>query len=672
MRFRARVRASQMRAGGLHRLALLVLALALVATVCAAPPAVASAKKKAEPVVAKKKASPGGTVTFAFQPTDEFSWMLPLENGANEEPWELSTDECLWLPLYFEGKGSDPVIDYARSLADPPVYSDGDRTITIKLRHYVWSDGKPVTTRDIQFFFNIYKAGESKIATYVPGEFPDNITRVDYPSATTFVIHLDRSYSEQWYTDNQLVNIVPMPQQSWDRESTGGPVGGFDLTSAGATKVFNFLYGQSEQLSSYASNPLWKVVDGPFTVTSYDSVTGRTELTPNDSYDGPDRARLAHVILEDFPSAAAEVDALRSGEVDYGYIPYSDYGLVGYFQSHGYTVAPWAPDYEQSVEVGFTSKVYGPLVDQLYIRQALQHLVNENLYLKTTLDGVGQLTYGPVPNIPGSPYVSPAEHHDPYPYSIAAARSLLGAHGWKAGANGVMVCERPGTKANECGARIDKGRSLTLALSFTITDLVELASQAEAFQTAAKSAGIQINLDPQSATTQYSLDGVCPPGPCNYALALYPLWFTDYGDLAILPTLEQQFAKGNYYGGGYYSPTAEQLIEAAEEHSGLSYLYRLENYIATQRGGDLVADRRQPDLRRLGPPQGMVAPARFREHHPERVVLPVVGRTADDSTARRRAVVRGLPGVRVVETPGRCGGRFTARGGLFGSGSQLR
>ena len=49
----------------------------------------------------------------------------------------------------------------------------------------MWSDGKPVTTHDIQFFFNIYKAGESKIATYVPGEFPDNITRVDYPSATT-------------------------------------------------------------------------------------------------------------------------------------------------------------------------------------------------------------------------------------------------------------------------------------------------------------------------------------------------------------------------------------------------------------------------------------------------------------------------------------------------------
>ena len=644
MRFRARVRASQMRAGGLHRLALLVLALALVATVCAAPPAVASAKKKAEPVVAKKKASPGGTVTFAFQPTDEFSWMLPLENGANEEPWELSTDECLWLPLYFEGKGSDPVIDYARSLADPPVYSDGDRTITIKLRHYVWSDGEPVTTRDIQFFFNIYKAGESKIATYVPGEFPDNITRVDYPSATTFVIHLDRSYSEQWYTDNQLVNIVPMPQQSWDRESTGGPVGSFDLTSAGATKVFNFLYGQSEQLSSYASNPLWKVVDGPFTVTSYDSVTGRTELTPNNSYDGPDRARLAHVILEDFPSAAAEVDALRSGEVDYGYIPYSDYGLVGYFQSHGYTVAPWAPDYEQSVEVGFTSKVYGPLVDQLYIRQALQHLVNENLYLKTTLDGVGQLTYGPVPNIPGSPYVSPAEHHDPYPYSIAAARSLLGAHGWKAGANGVMVCERPGTKANECGARIDKGRSLTLAV-----ELHHHRSRRARLAGGGVPDGGEVGGDPDQPRPAERDDPVLarrrlPAGTMQLrARALPPVVHRlrgprDPADARAAVRQGQLLRRGLLLADRAAADRGCRGALGVELPLPVGELHR------DERGGDLVADRRQPDLRRLGPPQGMVAPAGFREHHPERVVLPVVGRTADDSTARRRAVVRAPAG----------------------------
>jgi peptide/nickel transport system substrate-binding protein len=522
------------------------------------------------------------TATYALQATDSFTWMLPLENGANEEPWTLGIDESLWLPLYFEGNGGAPVINYALSLADPPVYSDGGRTVAIRLKHYLWSTGQPVTTRDIQFFFDLYKAGESKIATYVPGQFPDNISSIDYPTSTTFVLHLDKAYSQQWYTDNQLVNIVPMPQRSWDRESSGGSVGNFDLTAAGATKVFNFLYGQSEELSSYASNPLWKVVDGPFTVTNYDSVNGRTELTVNKAFTGPDKPRLTHVVVEDYSSDAAEVDALRSGAIDYGYIPYSDYGLVGYFKSHGYTVAPWAPDYEQSMEVGYTSPVYGPLVGQLYIRQALQHLVDESLYLKTTLDGIGQLTYGPVPNIPGSPYVSPAERQDPYPYSISAARSLLKGHGWAPGANGIMVCKYPGTAADECGKGIAAGRSLTLLMNYTITSLVELSSQAQAFQTAARSAGIQINLAPLSATTQYSDDGVCPSsGPCNWALSLYPLWFTNYGDLEILPTLEQQFGAGNYYGGGYYSPAAEKLIAAAETHSGMSYLYTLENYIAT-------------------------------------------------------------------------------------------
>jgi peptide/nickel transport system substrate-binding protein len=557
--------------GRVHRFAPLAFAIVLVGALCSR----ASATD-----LAKHKVSPGGTATFALQPTDDFSWMLPLENSDNEEPWELSTDESLWLPLYFPGDGSKPVINYSLSLGNPPVYSDHDQTITITLKHFKWSNGQPVTTRDVEFFFNLYKAGESKIGTYVPGEFPGNIASIDYPNATTFVLHLKRPFGEQWYTDNQLINIVPMPQRAWDVESAGGKVGNYDLTTNGATKVFNFLYGQSEKLSTYASNTLWKVVDGPFTVTSFDSVSGRTELTANPAYDGPDKSRLSHVIIESFPSAAAEVDALRSGEIDYGYIPYSDYGLVGYFKSHGYTVAPWAPDYEESVELGWTSPTYGPFIRQLYIREALQHLINEPLYLKTTLDGIGQLTYGPVPNIPGSPYVSPQERTDPYPFSIKSARSLLTDHGWKMGSSGFMVCARAGTANNECGKGIAKGRLLSLRMDFTITDLVNLSAQAQYFQTSAKQAGIDVDLHPEQATTMYSIDGVCPPGPCNFAMALYPLWFTNYGDLAILPTLEQEFAKGNYYGGGFYSPTAQALIASAEEHSGLSYLFALENWIA--------------------------------------------------------------------------------------------
>lgn len=486
----------------------------------------------------------GGTATYALQATDTFNWMLPYESDAAEEPWVLSTDEGMWRPLYFEGQGDHPTINERLSLAYPPVYSDHDETVTIRLKHMRWSDGLPVTTRDVEFALNLYRAGESDIATYVSGEFPANVTRVDYPSSTEFVLHLDHPYSTEWYTDNQLVNIIPLPQQTWDRESATGPVRNYDLTPTGAKKVFTFLYDQSEKLSTYATNPLWKVVDGPWRVTSYDPTTGETELSANRAYSGEEKPHLDHVILLPFTSDTAEVDALHTGAIDYGWIPYSDLGLSHYFESHGYTVAPWAPDYFQSAELGYTGP-YASLVGQLYLRQALQHLVDEPLYLQTTLHGIGQLSYGPAPNIPGDTFASPEEKTDPDPYSISAARALLRAHGWKLGRDGYLSCQRPGSGASECGPGIRRGRSLALLMNYA-TGSASVAAQAQAFQSAAKQAGVNIMLAPKSATTMYSIDGVCPSSPpCDFAIALYPLWFTNYGDMGILPTGGLQFGVGD-------------------------------------------------------------------------------------------------------------------------------
>lgn len=535
-----------------------------------------------KPAVQHSQPAPGGTATYALQATDAFSWMLPFENSANEEPWDLSTDEGMWRPLYFEGSGSKPVINQKLSLAYPPVYSANDTVVTIRLKPYRWSDGAPVTARDVQFSVNLYRAGEADIATYVPGNFPDDITSLDVVSPTELVLHLNRPYSQEWFTDNQLVNLIPLPQQAWDRTSANRSVGNFDETPAGAKAVFTFLEDQSKQLATYATNPLWRVVDGPWIVTRYDAATGQTELTANRAYSGPEKPRLDHVILETFTSDTAEVDALRSGSIDYGWIPYSDLGLESYFRAHGFTVAPWAPDYYQSAELGYTSPVYGPLLRQLYVRQALQHLVDDPLDLATTLHGIGQLTYGPAPNIPGSPWVSPEEKTDPDPYSVSAARELLRSHGWTPGAGGTLVCSRPGTGPNECGPGIARDKPLRLLMNYT-TGSASVAAQAGAFQTAAAAAGVDVVLAPESATTMFSTDGVCPSSPpCNFAIALYPLWFTNYGDMSILPTGGQQFGPGNYYGGGYSSATADRLIQAAHEHTGLRYLYADEDFLSRQ------------------------------------------------------------------------------------------
>ncbi|MHB8189497.1 MAG: ABC transporter substrate-binding protein [Ferrimicrobium sp.] len=528
----------------------------------------------------------GSTVTYAHAVGDQFSWILPLPNQANYDPWDQYTEYSMWRPLYYAGQGSKPIVDQHLSLAYPPVWSNNNTTVTIRLKHYMWSDGQPVTTKDIRFFFNLYSANKSNIATYIPGDMPDNVKSIDYVSPTEFVMHLTGSFSQQWYSENELTLIIPMPQQVWDVKTTGGKVGNYDMTPSGARAVFKYLTAQSKTLSTYATNPLWKVVDGPWRLTAYSPTTSQTTLSVNSAYSGPDKPHIAHVVYETPTSATSEVDGLRNGSIDIGYLPLSDYtGLKGYFASHGFTISPWAPEYVQWAELGYTSPVYGPLVKQLYIRQALQHLVNEPLYLKTTLHGLGQLTYGPVPNLPGSPYVSAAEKVDPYPYSVSASRSLLIAHGWSPGAGGIMVCQHPGNGAGQCGPGIAGGRDLNLSFYY-VTGYQTLASQVQAFSTAAASAGIGIQLNPESQSTLFALGGVCPSsGPCNWGIILYSSWLWNFGQADVYPTGGQMFSTGNYWGGGYSSKTADHLIALTHTQTGLKYLYNYENYISRQVAG---------------------------------------------------------------------------------------
>src|SRR5208282_6561087 len=72
----------------------------------------------------------------------------------------------LYRPLYFFGVGTDPVLNNTVSIANPPVYSDGDTTVTVTLKHYVWSDGTPVTAADIQFWQNLVTANKANWAAY--------------------------------------------------------------------------------------------------------------------------------------------------------------------------------------------------------------------------------------------------------------------------------------------------------------------------------------------------------------------------------------------------------------------------------------------------------------------------------------------------------------------------
>ncbi len=107
----------------------------------------------------------------------------------------------MYLQLYqFTNTG----IDAANSLADAPVYSDGNKVVTIHLKSFKWSDGTPVTARDVEFFFNLAKANEDQWSGYVLGQFPANVTSLTSPNSSTIVAHLNKAYDPVWFTDNEL------------------------------------------------------------------------------------------------------------------------------------------------------------------------------------------------------------------------------------------------------------------------------------------------------------------------------------------------------------------------------------------------------------------------------------------------------------------------------------
>jgi len=69
------------------------------------------------------------------------------------------------------------------------------------------------------------------------------------------------------------VRVAPAnARHAWARASANGPILNF-TNPANATKIYNYLAAQSKSVGTYATNPLWQTVDGPYKLTSFNSTT---------------------------------------------------------------------------------------------------------------------------------------------------------------------------------------------------------------------------------------------------------------------------------------------------------------------------------------------------------------------------------------------------------------
>ncbi|WP_066521027.1 peptide ABC transporter substrate-binding protein [Curtobacterium ammoniigenes] len=518
------------------------------------------------------------SINYALPPNFTPNWILPV--GA---PGKLNTNNgsiaaALWEPLVaYDGSTGTVGWHKDASVASNVTFNSAGTEATITLAKRQWSDGKPVTSRDVEFWYNLVKANKANWGNYNKGQAPDNWTKLTVVDDTHFTITFDKAYNTQWMLANELSLITPMPQHAWDKTSASGSVGNADETAAGAVQVWKFLNQQAGQISSYATNPLWKVVDGPYTVSKF-TTSGNVTLSANSKYDGGEKAKIATVNLMPFTSADAEENAVRSGQVDYGYIQPTSLDQKASFTAKGYTVDPWTGWAITYFPYNFNNPTMGPVFKQMYARQAIQESVDQKGLVSAIFHGTATAGYGPIPQSTKSDFLSPTQANNPYPFSNTAAKKLLTDHGWTAGSDGIMVCQNAGSGANQCGTGVPAGTKFTMQVlaqsGSSVTD-----NEMSALQSEFKSSGIGFTIKQAPVNTVLSQTPQCTSDQsiCQWQLSYFGTAGSWY--FAAYPTGDSLFQTGGGANFGNYSnPEADSLITATTQSNSST---AIKSYSAT-------------------------------------------------------------------------------------------
>jgi peptide/nickel transport system substrate-binding protein len=500
----AATRFGQVRIGGVALAAAALTALAGTGTSHDSAPAVPAAGTVTVPgavgsiPAAGTPSGTAGSITYALSPGSVPNWILPIPTAAANSVFNIFNFEWqMWPPMYYTPDGSTPTVDSSLSVANAPAWSNGDKTMTITVKRWKWSSGQPVTSKDVLFTFDLIKAAvkasPANWADYTPGYFPSTITSMSTPNATTIVVNLSKPANPAWMEEDILGSVSILPSAVWSKDSANGPI--LDFTNpANAAKIYAFLSTQSGSTSTYASNKLWQTVYGPYRLKSFSDVTGGFTMVPNAGYGGPHANPMSSYVGVPFTSDAAEWNAVKSGSVDFGYIPEEDVPQIPSLSSLGYSYFG-LPDFgDEFVDYNFkdTTGHFSNVIAQLYFRQAMQHLEDQAGQIKAFFGGDADPAYGPIPAYPRSPFLPSNAATNPYPFSVQDAISLLKAHGWNVTPNGADTCARPGTGPGECGAGIPAGTKLSFNLIYNTSS--PITQEVEDLASDARQAGIKLNL----------------------------------------------------------------------------------------------------------------------------------------------------------------------------------
>lgn len=546
----------------------------------------------ARPAGGARRPVTGGTVTWACRPGFPPSAIFPFtppERFGLRNPYEFQM--LMYRPLYWLGKDGGPGVDYDLSLAYPPRWSADGRTVTVTLKPWRWSNGEPVCADNVLFWVNMLAVKGHRYGAYAPGYFPDNLTSYEKVSPDTVSFTFDQAYSKSWVLMNQLTLITPMPA-AWDRVADDVPAHASSRLED-VPAVYDYLVRQNgewteegnETRTRWAASPIWSVVNGPWRLKSY-SLDGTVALVPNERYSGPNRPYLDEFRQVPITSDEEQYERLRKGPdgpdaIQVGYLPF---GLSADLIGDGGN--PLAEHYRLVPQHAYAIRIMpvncdnptaaGRILRQPYVRQALQYSLDQDTAIRDIYQGYACRASGPVPLVPDSPYLSPAQRDNPVPFDIPRARRLLTDHGWDLTTT-PGVCARPGAGPGRAGDGIQAGDKLSFTVRYVQGDLA-LGKLVRLLAADAARAGIELTLEEVHGSTMVGQDHG-EHSTREWEIHCWHGGWAYYG----YPTGEMLFKTGASSNFGHYSdPTADELIAQSVLSDDVSALFAYQDYLAEQ------------------------------------------------------------------------------------------
>jgi peptide/nickel transport system substrate-binding protein len=538
--------------------------------------------------------SNGGTISMGFLTGATPLTVFPITSDTQASVYtSFDFQYNFWLPLYNGPQGASQEIDYAVSVGKKPIFSNGDKTVTIPLNtNFKWSNGQPVDANDLVFDIDLIQAAvkesPANFSSFTPGLFPQDITSISAPSKYTVVMHLAKALNPNWFLNDALESegaVVPLPSTVWNIDKAGGPH--LDYTNpANAKKIYDYLYKLGSSVKTFGTSPLWKVADGPFVLDTFNATNSAWTSTRNPDFGGSPKPRYMHLDGLTYTSQTAMINAVKTGALDIttNLNPATVVPEIPSIEAAGYSVYGY-PDLGMTDAIfNFkdTTDHFNSIISQLYVRQALAHLEDEQGYIKGIFKGAAGPAYGPVPAVPPTQFTPPDSVTPLYAYNPAAAVALLKAHGWDVVPNGQTTCAKAGSGPGECGAGIPKGTPFEFSWAYLTPQTQGFESLiSEAFASEAKAAaGINISLSVKSFNFLFGNYNDATPGGAKYTNDWGVEFFGGFTD-DYWPTTNSLFNTGGTYNqGAFDDPTANTLIHNSVYGSSATAVKQEASYLA--------------------------------------------------------------------------------------------